>query len=127
MEKNIIVHARHVDDLHELVDINNHPEVEASKDEITLVTNPPPMDMCCETCGKHVSTLEPFWDNDPMPFVINGHCLRIFITKDNKLLKHFREFEGHVFASWECINCYYLPDVELKNFPPKDIQAMIFK
>ena len=125
MEQKQIIQVREVDDLQELLGVKHYLEMDDSKNKIDIAINPPPIDMCCEICGKHVSLLESFWDEDPMPFFIEGRCVMIYMTKDNKLQKKFREVSQIIFASWECKSCYCLPNEKLENFPPKAIHSMI--
>ena len=58
--------------------------------KITL--NPPPRDERCECCSKHISELKDF----------DGYF------KGAKLVKNFRDFNGCIGASWECVDCFGL-------------------
>ena len=60
--------------------------------------NPPPEDMCCQICHRHVDVLEAFGGaGDPLVGDFTGE----------KLVKNFREdYPGYVRASWECRECF---------------------
>jgi len=54
----------------------------------TVLINPPPEDLKCECCGRHVSECHPFTDGK------------------QKLIKDFRESYGSVGAYWVCRLCF---------------------
>jgi hypothetical protein len=81
-----------------------------------ITINPPPQDMRCEICGKHVDNLEPFegfgreyfeapkdWPEEDK--LLYEYLQANSVTKDKKLFRNYREFLGIVSASWECRNC----------------------
>lgn len=63
--------------------------------------NPPPKDMCCQICHRHVDELEAFGGaGDPLVGDFTGE----------KLVKHWREdFPGQIAPSWDCRDCFGRP------------------
>ena len=71
----------------------------------TVWINPPPIDNCCECCGRHISELKPFGGpGDPLVGDFSAALL----------IKHFRDFFdiGQTEACWECRDCFILDDAE---------------
>ena len=80
-----------------------------------IIINPPPPDLRCEICEKHVSELEQFVDMH-IQTISNGTVVIPYMTEENKLKKNFRAIGGdHHYvagASWECKNCLLLSQEE---------------
>lgn len=75
-----------------------------------ILINPPPQDMKCECCGKHIDELKPFGkEGDPLKGDFNG----------SKLVKIFRGYDTehgrNVYASWECRDCIILNEDDYYN------------
>ncbi len=66
-----------------------------------IAINPPPTDMCCQICHRHIDELEAFGGlGDPLVGDFTGE----------KLVKHFREdFPGQIAPSWDCRDCIGRP------------------
>ena len=79
--------------------LKNHPETRAVLERMRYI-NPPPRDECCQGCGRHVSSLEPVFDVEPIRAGYGVHKKR--------LLKTFREVyreTGDFEAFWLCQDC----------------------
>ena len=121
----MLIKSRFVDKLSDLINIEDYPELQNQEEEIIFAVNPPPQDMCCYSCRKNVSELEPFGVRVITLGVIQGDCVMPYLTIDNKLKKKFRQIDGYTFASWECRYCFFLSEENLDNFPPDEINLAI--
>ena len=110
---------------------------------MNLLINPPPEDMKCECCNKHISELKPFGKaGDPLVGDFNGKLLlknfrtmhphikemdeKVEKIKDwNKFFKEnpkeaenlsfYDQLVSTVGASWECRDCFILEEEEYFN------------
>ena len=78
---------------------------------MAISINPPPRDMMCECCDKHISELTRFGKAGNK----NGAFL----------IKNFREFYGWISASWECRDCFGLSKEDYLKERQKDELARV--